>query len=251
MENENAWLKRVLYKKQYEKLKRAELKALSISDYSYVNNPKDYKLLLDSGIQSSKLDWLVPWYEKYNEKVTRNIDWDNPFILYYGAMGRPENYLSVQWLIDNIMPLLNTNIRLFVIGSGSESVKKYESEKIKILGFVEDVSPYFSKTLCLVAPLVLGAGVKIKVLEAMSAGVPVLTNAIGIEGIAAENGVDFFYCEEPKDYARIINLMYDKKIDVDNMSENSRKMIEEKYNYSKSGSIISKKIIELTSVVEL
>ena len=216
-----------------------------MADYAYVNNPKDFQLLIENGLDASKIDWLVPWYDKYNKSVIRNIDWDKPFIIYYGAMGRPENYLSVQWLIENIMPLINSKIRLVVIGSGSETIEKFASERVDILGFVDNVSPFFSRTMCLVAPLVLGAGIKIKVLEAMSAGVPVLTNQIGIEGIEAKSGKDYFYCKDAVDYANVINLAYEKKIELESISKNARLITESKYDYSKSGQMIANKVIDL------
>lgn len=245
LDNEKDRFKQIILKQQYDKLRKVELESLSLADYAYVNNPKDFQLLIENGLDASKIDWLVPWYDKYNKSVIRNIDWDKPFIIYYGAMGRPENYLSVQWLIENIMPLINSKIRLVVIGSGSETIEKFASERVDILGFVDNVSPFFSRTMCLVAPLVLGAGIKIKVLEAMSAGVPVLTNQIGIEGIEAKSGKDYFYCKDAVDYANVINLAYEKKIELESISKNARLITESKYDYSKSGQMIANKVIDL------
>mgnify|MGYP005780535289 CR=1 FL=1 len=245
LDNEKDRFKQIILKQQYDKLRKVELESLSLADYAYVNNPKDFQLLIENGLDASKIDWLVPWYDKYNKSVIRNIDWDKPFIIYYGAMGRPENYLSVQWLIENIMPLINSKIRLVVIGSGSETIEKFASERVDILGFVDNVSPFFSRTMCLVAPLVLGAGIKIKVLEAMSAGVPVLTNQIGIEGVEAKSGKDYFYCKDAVDYANVINLAYEKKIELESISKNARLITESKYDYSKSGQMIANKVIDL------
>lgn len=245
LDNEKDRFKQIILKQQYDKLRKVELESLSLADYAYVNNPKDFQLLIENGLDASKIDWLVPWYDKYNKSVIRNIDWDKPFIIYYGAMGRPENYLSVQWLIEKIMPLINSKIRLVVIGSGSETIEKFASERVDILGFVDNVSPFFSRTMCLVAPLVLGAGIKIKVLEAMSAGVPVLTNQIGIEGIEAKSGKDYFYCKDAVDYANVINLAYEKKIELESISKNARLITESKYDYSKSGQMIANKVIDL------
>ena len=75
----------------------------------------------------------------------------------------------------------------------------FKPDVITVTGFVKEISKYFEQSLCLVAPLVLGAGIKIKVLEAMSAGLPVLTNQIGIEGIPAQNGIHYYYCERPQE----------------------------------------------------
>ena len=82
-------------------------------------------------------------------------------------MSRPENYLSAIWFIDNVMPLLKSdNYRFVILGSRPpEELKKRECTKIVITGFVESIVPYFEKSMCMVAPLVLGAGIKVKIIE--------------------------------------------------------------------------------------
>jgi len=124
-------------------------------------------------------------------------------------MGRTENSLSAIWFINNVMPLLkNTNCRFVVIGSNPpKELLQYKSDRIHITGFVEAIDPFFKKSLCLVAPLVLGAGIKVKVLEGLSAGIPVLTNSIGIEGIPAKKNTDYFFCQTPNDYAEVIRRL--------------------------------------------
>lgn len=86
-------------------------------------------------------------------------------------------------------------------------IKALESDKVKIIGFVESIDKIFSESMCFAAPLTLGAGIKIKVIEAMYAGIPVLTNDIGMEGIPAIAGRDYYHCSTPEDYADIIRRL--------------------------------------------
>lgn len=120
-------------------------------------------------------------------------------VLFFGAMARPENYLSAIWYIENVMPRIqDLKLKFVVLGSNpAEVFEKYINDEVIVTGFVEDVTPYFEKSLCLVAPLVLGAGIKVKILEAMSAGIPILTNAIGIEGISATTQKNMFIVKMP------------------------------------------------------
>ncbi len=85
--------------------------------------------------------------------------------------------------------------------------------------------------MCLAAPLLLGAGVKVKVIEALSAGLPVLTNTIGIEGIEAVNGESYFHCETPQEYADVISRLGNGEIDSEKVSAASKALIREKHNY--------------------
>ena len=131
---------------------------------------------------------------------------------------------------------IDNELRLIIIGNKPpQQLLAYSSNRIIITGFVEDISPYFKHSLCLVAPLILGAGIKIKIIEAMSAGIPVLTNAIGIEGIDAVDKRHFFYCDSKKDYIENIHLL--EMMDPEKKREMSlaeKNYIQEKFNYVKS-----------------
>ena len=73
-------------------------------------------------------------------------------------------------------------------------------------------------------------------------GVPVITNQIGIEGIDAENGIHYFYCETPKEYETIIRKIYEKEIDAEIIAQNAVKMINDNYNLENHLKNIAKNI---------
>lgn len=192
-------LKKISWNFKFKWEKYIELKALNLCDMILPQNPDNIKLLLNEGIDSSKVRWLVPYFNNMSG-LKRNSQ--NKDILFYGAMSRPENYLSAIWFINEVLPKLkDLNIRFVVLGSNPpKELLSYESEFVHVTGFVKDISSFFTDSLCFVAPLVLGAGIKVKILEALSSGIPVLTNNIGIEGIPAENGRNYVLCTSPKEY---------------------------------------------------
>lgn len=217
-----------IWQYKYKKIKIMEINVLKMSDLVVVNNYKDYELLSKEGIILHKL-FLGPIYFDNYSNVKRNIL--NKNIIFYGAMGRKENYLSVKWFIETVMPLIkDADIKLIVIGGGgSKTLKSLNKDNIQILGYVPNLNKYFQESLCLIAPLVLGAGIKVKVLEAFSAGIPVLTNNIGIEGIPAKSGKDYLHCEEPIDYITNINYLINNMEKTDDISKNARNLINEKF----------------------
>ena len=79
-----------------------------------------------------------------------------------------------------------------------------------------------------------GAGIKIKVLEAMSAGIPVLTNEIGIEGIPAVDGHDYLHCESNEDFVHGIQALMGNMALAYKIGNNSRQLCEKEFNYEKS-----------------
>lgn len=226
-------IKKLLFNIRLKKLKKIELNSLKICDNIIVFNDKDKNLIEKNGVKTP-ITTIVPYYNKY---TNIKLNYKNKNLLYYGSMNRPENYLSCIWLIENVFNDLLKNIpdiKLYIVGNNPpKELIKYESENIIITGFVDNPIKYFEKSICLVAPLVLGAGIKIKVLEAMSSGLVVLTNHIGIEGIPAHDGKEYFHCETKEDYyKRIINILENPEQIMD-ISKNAKNFLNENFSIEK------------------
>lgn len=217
---------------RYKKLKKIELDVLDKMDLVVFNNPKDELLVKKNECKVKRSIVVTPYFTNYSgvkRKFNRNR------IIFFGAMSREENHLSVIWFLKHVFYRLDESIEFVIIGGNpKKEILDYQSDRVKVLGFVDNIEPYFSDCLCMVAPLVLGAGIKIKILEAFSAGVPVLTNQIGIEGIRATNGEDYVFCESPEDYINAISQLRTGMIEHEKLSDNAKKLIDEKYNFSKT-----------------
>lgn len=241
--SKRAFIKRI-NKYKYIKLRKIELSALRQSDLIVVTNDKDKHLLLDNMISLEKICCISPYFDNYINISYKKMNKD---ILFFGAMSRLENYLSAIWFIENIFSKIeDKECRFIIIGNRpAEQLLKYRSERIIITGFVEDVSNYLQSAMCLVAPLLLGAGIKVKVLEALSAGIPVLTNQVGIEGIHASNQIEYFHCETPEEYLYTINLLIENSEIGRSISENAKEFIKENYNLEKSARNLETEMKEL------
>lgn len=235
---------RYIGKVSYEAMKKHELAAADKCNLVVTHNHKDKKLLLDAGISSDKLDVIAPYYDKFPcmDRTPNHKD-----IIFYGAMNRGENSSSAIWFINNVMPLLDDcDVKFIVIGNKPpKELLELQGDRVLVTGFVDDPAPYFRTAMCLVAPLLLGAGVKVKIIEALSSGIPVLTNDIGIEGIDAENGKDYFHCVAPKDYEKVIKDLINNRINIKEVSWNAHSLIEEKYNLQASYDNYSNRIYQL------
>lgn len=227
-------------------LKKLEIKSLYKSDLIVTYNKKDSKLLTGNGIISNNIFEMVPYFQEFME-ISYGYNKNN--ILYYGAMNRPENEEAVLWFIKEVMPMLwerNKDFIFKIVGANPRpELKKYQNKNITITGYVQDVEEYFSDCLCMVVPLQTGAGIKIKVLEGMSAGVPILTNEIGIEGIEAEDRKNYIFCQSPQSYCEVIMKLYERKDVAEEIGENARNFILDNYNRKKKLEILINRIEQL------
>lgn len=225
----NKLIKRIYF----QNLKSREIECINKCNLVFTHNRKDKRILLNNGIVESKLDTITPYYED-----NKNLPWKPVIgnVIFYGAMNRTENESAALWFIDKVMPLLKDyNVRFTVIGNRpSQKLLDRVNDSIEVTGFVENPDIYFEKAMCMAAPLSLGAGVKVKIIECMSAGIPVITNNIGIEGIDAKRNVHYLHADTPEQYAKYIIDMLNGKIDINALSNNARTFINDQYNLEKS-----------------
>lgn len=134
-------------------------------------------------------------------------------LIFMGAMWRPENIdailyfqRSVLKLIRKVIPAVSLTI---VGGSPSEEVRRLALDPgIKVTGYVEDLLPYYLKSDVSIAPMRIAGGVQCKILDAMAAGLPVVTSSAGNEGIGARANEEVMVADNPEEFAdRIIELL--------------------------------------------
>lgn len=220
--------------------KRVEVASLKLADKIFVLQNDNATLIEKENVDSNKIDIITPFFFDFSS-VKRNPE--KKQIIFYGAMNREENYLSAIWFIDKVMPLLkDREIHFYIIGGNPpELLRKKSSERIHICGFVSSLEEVFASCTCMVAPLVLGAGIKVKILEALSAGVPVLGNEIAFEGIDITHKIQGLYCTTPEEYAFSILDIFDEKIDSVAIGNNGRNHIKKKFNIEET----EKKYLEI------
>ena len=138
---------------------------------------------------------------------TERASLPSPNIGFLGNMGYPPNIEAVEWLYKEMfVPLRKSHpdLTLVVIGRyPSQSILDLgEKPGVIVTGAVDDVWPYINGIDVFLFPLLQGAGLKNKILEAMYGRRPVITTEIGNEGIDAVPGQEFVLCRTPEDFQR-------------------------------------------------
>ncbi len=192
-----------------------EVRALSMCDLLVFHCRDDLNNLEKMGCGfRNKSIVISPYYRLMKKK-----DVEKKGVLFWGSMRRFENIDAVEWFIEKVWCQVRKELGeeavFYVVGSEGETLAhRYKGkEGIKFTGFVNDPSSYFSGSFCMVAPLRYGAGIKVKVLEGMAFGLPVLTNEEGIRGIPATDRVHYLHCVSEADYInQIVDLYRDPSL---------------------------------------
>lgn len=124
-----------------------------------------------------------------------------PVISLIGSMNWYPGYSAALRLLDRLWPAIKERVptaRLRIIGwSARSALKDYlDRPGVEIIENVPETRPYFEQTSVLLYAPSRGSGMKIKILEAMGFGVPVVTTSEGIEGLPAVDGVHVGTCED-------------------------------------------------------
>lgn len=128
----------------------------------------------------------------------------NNYYVFIGKWSREDNLNGVIWFIKNVVPLLDSKIVVKIIGKNFPT--KYinginSNVSFELLGFVKDPYPIIANAKALLAPLFTGAGIKVKVVEALACGTPVVGTSIAFEGISDKYSEVMLLAEEPYVFA--------------------------------------------------
>jgi polysaccharide biosynthesis protein PslH len=137
-------------------------------------------------------------------------------VLFVGALNRPQNIQSVRFLVEKVWPVVRREVpdsELLVVGGGLPAKEKERLNGIpgiRLAGFVENLEAAYKSASVFAAPILSGGGIIVKILDAMAAGVPVVTTSYGNEGIRAIPGEVILVADDPEEFARaMVSMLQD------------------------------------------
>jgi glycosyltransferase involved in cell wall biosynthesis len=183
----------------------------SVSDI-YVPSEKDVALVcdLDSSLVA-KTRYVQLFFRMYAARDT--LPTGRTALVYWGAYSRIENVDAATCLVGDILPRLQASghdVKVIIAGANPpRSFDAFDRKNVEITGFIEDPGDVLRAAIIAVLPLRMGGGVKIKVLELLSAGVPVVTTPVGAEGIPCgpAEGLIVTADSDPENIAKAASLL--------------------------------------------
>ncbi|MBI4975664.1 glycosyltransferase, partial [Candidatus Peregrinibacteria bacterium] len=224
-------------KQEYYIFERSDI-IITISDFE--------KKLLERDFDGKSV-YVIPTY--IYDDVFLNQDFpgydERRDILFVGGFAHGPNVDAISWFVKEIFSNIEKDlpgVKLNIIGSNPpEEVLRLKSGKINILGFVpeEELKKYYLNSKLILAPLRFGAGVKGKIIEAISYNVPVITTSIGAEGI--ERGNEFLVVgNNANTFAKNIIAVYKDERKWHKINVSEKKYAREYLSKDRAGKIFSK-----------
>ena len=149
----------------------------------YSFSEKDRRIIRDKyGIDSNVTNFFLD--ESLVKAEPQRIE---KRIVFFGKWKRPDNFDGLKWFFDNIYDHIEKDIDIVIIGKWlpddfQRRVSSYNN--VKYLGFVKNPYPIIANCIATISPLFSGAGVKVKVVESLACGTPVIGTEIAFEGLS-------------------------------------------------------------------
>jgi len=169
--------------------------------------------------------------------------------LFIGGFEHTPNEDGILWFCAKIMPEILSELpdtAFHIVGSKMPaSVRGLAGDHVITHGYVEDVDSFFQSCLLSVAPLRFGAGVKGKINQSMSFGVPVVSTSIGAEGMYLTHEENVLLADAPREFAQqVIRLHRDRELWTA-LSRNSLKNVEEHFSHATAKRNLEELLLQL------
>jgi glycosyltransferase involved in cell wall biosynthesis len=159
-------------------------------------------------------------------------------LVFVGNLAQTPNDDAAVWLCSEIFPLVLESFpqtTLLIIGRNPSPALRGFAEKyarIKILDFVESLSAYLFQCSVFIAPLRLGGGIKIKILDALAHGIPVVTTPVGVEGISGLDSSNIRVARKASGLAtRTIELLNDP-VKAESLGRRGQEAVSKHYSWA-------------------
>ncbi|MCS4303834.1 glycosyltransferase [Chryseobacterium sp. BIGb0232] len=165
----------------------------------------------------------VSFPENFSEKK-QEFKYD----IIYVASDNPHNINGIQWFLKEVLPLLN-NVKIHIIGKIGKAIAEDYPNVVKY-GMVDDLQEFYSHARVAICPMMSGTGVKIKVLEALSYGLPVVTNRRGVDGLINKKNNGCLVSQDPVEFSESIHQLMNDDVFYEKVKKQAICYFKENHN---------------------
>jgi len=204
-------------------------------------NPTEHAVILSHNLTIDNL-YICPWV--LDGRGHKTSFKERSGVAFLGGYRHTPNIEAVEFFAEKVMPLLRKRlpgVAFHVYGSQMpESFTQYAAADVILEGFVESLDDVFESARLMVAPLLSGAGIKGKVLEGMSAGVPQVLTPVAAEATGLSHGVSAMIVEDPIAWVDAIAELYENEERWQQVSDNALSLARNNYGFENAVKGMSK-----------
>jgi len=169
-------------------------------------------------------------------------------LVFVGALDWAPNIDGVDWFQREVLPLMlrsRPDCTLAIVGRNPPRAIRELSARypgIQVTGTVPDVRPWLWGSKVSIVPLRVGGGTRLKIFEAMAAGVPVVSTTIGAEGLGARDGDTIRIADAPEDFAAACIALLDDPAEGERLRNRALQMVTEQCSWEVVASAFEKLI---------
>jgi sugar transferase (PEP-CTERM/EpsH1 system associated) len=194
--------------------------------------PSGHYTVLPNGVDTAAFSY-------HPAAATASPDPDGGMVLFTGTMDFRPNVDAVLWFVERILPRLRQarpRLRFLVVGKSPHPRLLAAARRhtgLEIVGAVPDMRPFLAGAAVYTVPMRMGSGVRLKVLEAMAAGVPVVSTTVGLEGIAATADEHALLADHPAAFAAAVLWLLDNPAERARLARRARALMEARYDWAR------------------
>jgi polysaccharide biosynthesis protein PslH len=232
----NSAARRIYAGANWRKLRREELGTYRDADGVYLCSAPDERRLLDEvpGVRTTVIPNAAD-VEYYQPRPTDPLP-DGRTVVFFGLLSYVPNVDGVTHFIQDIWPRIaerHTEARCKIIGAEPPpSLLALAGPRVELTGFVPDLRPHLASAAVVVAPLRLGGGTRLKIVEGMAMGKAIVSTTLGAEGIEAVPERDLLVENEPESFANAANRLLADPDLAARIGRSARRLAVERYSWS-------------------
>ena len=217
--------------------KSLEIKALKDAAHVLACSDRDAHVLIDKVPEVKNKITIIPNCVNFKEYLSFQIDHprvrdesESLFaVIFIGLLTYPPNRDAVEIISSRIAPKFGKEVQFLIIGQNPPNISK--PANVRFLGYVEDVKKYILNSDICIAPLRYGSGTRLKILEYMAMGKPVVSTSKGAEGIDYTNYQDIVIEDDYKKFTERIAGLLENRAMREQLGKNAQQLIQNKYDW--------------------
>ncbi len=221
---------------------RHALTLLKLRHYMGRLLPRFESCTVVSKIEAALLQRMVPGYEKI-EVIPNFLDLNSytdnigppeaNTLIFSGSLSYFANYNAMIWFLGEVYPRIKRripNVQMTITGDHANR-RLPSSNSVSLTGLIDDVRPLIAASWISLAPIWLGGGTRLKILEAMALCTPVVATSKGVEGLDAYHDEHLLIADTPEDFAEAVIRVFNEPGLRERLADNAFQLVREKYHW--------------------